>query len=62
MGRVTVTVALALSLSFPAHAETLAKQLFGAARVASEQRSASFGGYARGCLAGALQLPESGAT
>ncbi|MGR3342281.1 MAG: penicillin-insensitive murein endopeptidase [Paracoccaceae bacterium] len=62
MGRIAVTVALALSLSFPAHAETLAKQLFGAAKMASEQRAASFGGYAKGCLAGGLQLPETGAT
>lgn len=39
-----------------------AKALFGAAQVASAQKSESFGGYARGCQAGAVQLPETGPT
>ncbi len=39
-----------------------AKELFGPILDASEQTSASFGGYARGCLAGAVQLPETGPT
>lgn len=41
-------------------AVTPAKELFGAVTEASMQRSASHGGYARGCLAGAQQLPETG--
>ncbi len=39
-----------------------AKQLFGAERSGSEQRPAPFGGYSKGCIAGATQLPETGAT
>ena len=45
-----------------ASAEPLAKELFGAEHVASRQNSASYGGYAKGCLAGAQQLPETGPT
>ncbi len=40
----------------------LAKQLFGRVPGASPQRSESFGGYAKGCLAGGAQLPETGPT
>jgi penicillin-insensitive murein endopeptidase len=40
----------------------IAKFLFGAAPVASPQESQSFGGYARGCQAGAEQLAETGPT
>ncbi|MGR3501965.1 penicillin-insensitive murein endopeptidase [Pseudaestuariivita sp.] len=39
-----------------------AKQLFGAKSGASQQRPQPFGGYARGCIAGAEQLPETGPT
>ncbi len=39
-----------------------AKQLFGAHDRASAQRPASYGSYSRGCLAGAMQLPETGPT
>ncbi len=39
-----------------------AKALFGPVATASEQSSASFGGYAKGCLAGAEQLAETGPT
>ncbi|MEO0677882.1 MAG: penicillin-insensitive murein endopeptidase [Pseudomonadota bacterium] len=39
-----------------------AKQLFGAARVASAQAPQAIGGYARGCQAGAVALPETGPT
>ncbi|OIP85260.1 MAG: penicillin-insensitive murein endopeptidase [Rhodobacterales bacterium CG2_30_65_12] len=39
-----------------------AKALFGPVAHASAQRPESFGGYARGCLAGAVQLPETGPT
>lgn len=39
-----------------------AKQLFGPITTASAQRPESFGGYSAGCLAGAVQLPETGPT
>ncbi len=39
-----------------------AKELFGAQTSGSRQDAASHGGYARGCLAGAVELPESGPT
>ncbi|MDJ0826189.1 MAG: penicillin-insensitive murein endopeptidase [Rhodobacter sp.] len=40
----------------------LAKTLFGAKRDGSPQSPAPFGGYAKGCLAGGAQLPETGPT
>jgi len=40
----------------------VAKEVFGRIATASAQQSASFGGYARGCQAGAAQLPETGPT
>lgn len=40
----------------------VAKTLFGAAAVGSEQRAQAFGGYARGCMAGGVELPETGPT
>ena len=46
----------------PAMAETPAKQLFGAKAVGSQQRPAPLGSYAKGCVAGAVQLPETGPT
>ncbi|GGD36419.1 penicillin-insensitive murein endopeptidase [Sinisalibacter lacisalsi] len=39
-----------------------AKQLFGPVQTASRQAPESFGGYSQGCLAGAVQLPETGPT
>lgn len=39
-----------------------AKQLFGAIKRGSSQPPASYGGYAKGCQAGAVQLPETGPT
>ena len=39
-----------------------AKQLFGAAKDPSRQASGAFGSYAKGCLSGAEQLPETGPT
>ncbi len=51
-----------LLLSGAAQAETPAKQLFGAMTEGSDQRSEPFGSYAKGCMAGAVQLPESGRT
>lgn len=56
-------LALALCLTAPPlSAAPLAKQLFGAETTASRQSPAPFGSYAKGCMAGAVQLPESGPT
>lgn len=58
-----IAAALALAGALPAGADTvLAKQLFGAERVASRQNPASFGGYSKGCMAGGVQLPQTGPT
>ncbi|MDQ2095639.1 penicillin-insensitive murein endopeptidase [Rhodalgimonas zhirmunskyi] len=46
----------------PASAEPLAKQLFGAKKTPSNQQPAPYGGYAKGCQAGAVELPETGPT
>ncbi len=40
----------------------LAKRIFGGIKAGSAQAPAAFGGYAKGCLAGAEQLPETGPT
>ena len=40
----------------------IAKRLFGAKAVGSSQAPAPFGGYANGCLAGAVELAETGPT
>lgn len=40
----------------------VAKDVFGYIPTGSDQRSESFGGYARGCQAGSVQLPETGPT
>ena len=40
----------------------VAKTLFGAEAAGSVQTAAPFGGYAKGCLAGGAQLPETGPT
>ena len=49
---------------FPASAiaEEAVKYRFGAARVGSDQRARAFGFYSKGCLAGGVQLPETGPT
>ncbi len=39
-----------------------AKKLFGAKSGPSAQQPAPYGSYAKGCVAGAMQLPESGPT
>ena len=39
-----------------------ARQLFSARDTGSGQRSAPYGGYAKGCLAGGVELPETGPT
>jgi penicillin-insensitive murein DD-endopeptidase len=57
----TALTALLVTLS-SARAEPLAKELFGAEHSASRQKAAPYGSYAKGCLAGGEQLPETGPT
>ena len=42
--------------------EPEARQLFGAKKMNASMASYPYGGYAKGCLAGAAQLPETGPT
>ena len=46
----------------PAAAQIKANVMFGAKNSASQQQPNAFGRYAKGCLAGAVQLPETGPT
>ena len=59
MNRIT-TILAALVLASSAGADTPAKELFGAQSHPSDQRPEPIGSYAKGCLAGAVQLPETG--
>ncbi len=66
MGRpnlVAMLLALCMGLvGAPLLAQAPARQLFGHQSRPSQQRPAALGSYARGCLAGAVQLPETGPT
>ena len=62
LSRLIVCLLLTFGLNAPANAETLAKQLFGAQNAGSHQKSRAYGSYAKGCVAGAVQLPETGPT
>lgn len=53
---------LMAGLALPVQAAPLAKQQFGAMTSGSHQRPAAYGSYAKGCVAGAVQLPETGPT
>jgi penicillin-insensitive murein endopeptidase len=55
-------LALGLVLALPASADTPAKVLFGAVDLPTGGLPEVIGGYARGCIAGAAELPESGPT
>ena len=55
-------VILSCAAAGGASAQQLAKQMFGAKSTGSAQRPAAYGSYAKGCLAGAEQLPETGPT
>ncbi|MCV6585835.1 MAG: penicillin-insensitive murein endopeptidase [Marinibacterium sp.] len=57
-----MALALLIGLAQPGSAAPLAKELFGAKSDGSAQRPAPFGSYAKGCVAGAVQLPETGPT
>lgn len=61
--RLLVLIAASVSLlplSFPAHAEPPAKELFGAVTRPADLPSRVIGFYAKGCLAGAEALPVDG--
>lgn len=60
--RLIAALIAALSLASPVTAEPLAKELFGSEHSASRHKPAPFGSYAKGCIAGAEQLPETGST
>ncbi|WP_039018501.1 penicillin-insensitive murein endopeptidase [Halocynthiibacter namhaensis] len=58
-----LSACLALGAALPIHAQDApAKQFFGAHDEASNQRARSHGSYAKGCIAGAEQLAETGRT
>jgi penicillin-insensitive murein endopeptidase len=56
------TLLLMLALALPAQAETAAKHLFGAIAGPTGGKSLALGGYAKGCMNGAVALPETGPT
>lgn len=60
--RLIACLIFSVGLGVPGNAESLAKQLFGAKDTGSLQKPHSYGSYAKGCVAGAMQLPESGPT
>ena len=53
-------ILLLLLAPLTAQAQTAAKELFGRKGTPSFHQSESFGTYAKGCLAGAMQLKETG--
>ncbi len=57
-----LAVVVCLSLGAPASAQSLANQLFGALRDGSNQQAEVIGAYAKGCLAGGVELAETGPT
>ncbi len=52
---------IAALVASTANAQPIAKELFGAHDAPSAQAAEPFGSYAKGCLAGAVELPETGA-
>lgn len=62
LARLAACLLMTLGAAAPVAAEVPAKQLFGAKTTASRQAPASYGSYAKGCMAGAQQLPETGPT
>lgn len=59
---IVLAAAAALSLLLPAQAEPLAKDVFGRVAGPTAGQPAAIGSFSRGCLNGAVQLPESGPT
>lgn len=62
MRRLILILTALLGVAAPVTAAPLASKLFGAVKDASSQPSEAIGGYARGCGAGMVELPESGPT
>lgn len=62
MGRFLSLIILAALLSTPVTAEPQAKQLFGNESRPTARDAEPYGGYAKGCADGLVQLPETGAT
>ena len=66
MIRKTLTAAVlalaALAMAQPASADPLAKDVFGATPGPTGGAPAAIGFYSKGCVSGAVQLPESGPT
>lgn len=62
MTRRTLMIAFLATLALPAAAETPASQLFAARTAAAPGPASPIGSYARGCLAGGAELPETGPT
>jgi penicillin-insensitive murein endopeptidase len=60
MTRLAVILATFACLAVPGDAAEPAKYLFGAKRAPAEMDPDPHGSYARGCLAGAVELPETG--
>jgi penicillin-insensitive murein endopeptidase len=58
----TRVLLLTLALAVPAQAEKLANKLFGAMAAPSYDDPMPIGSYAKGCAAGLIELPETGAT
>ena len=59
----TLTIAFLLSIALAGEAGAqAAKQLFGAQKMPAAAQPAPFGGYSKGCIAGAVELPETGPT
>jgi len=58
--KLTQILAVLVLVATNASAEPIAKQLFGHEATPSNQPPAPYGSYAKGCQAGAVQLPESG--
>ncbi len=60
--RLALALLSMLAIATPSVAEPLAKQLFGAKKSGSARVQGVFGSYAKGCIGGAVQLPETGPT
>ncbi|MBU2942410.1 penicillin-insensitive murein endopeptidase [Shimia thalassica] len=61
--KTTETVTVSTKQQIPASMQGVeARQLFGAKKDGSGQSAEPFGGYSKGCVAGAVQLPETGPT
>ena len=58
----SLALVCATMIAAPVSAEKLANKLFGAQAAPSQQKSMPIGSYAKGCSAGAIELPETGPT